>query len=229
MASINQFVSEVAHSLGQPNNEALRANIRSIIMHEYAEAVRRTYENHGFVDSNLQQKFVVELEDIFDGSYNYIPDSISTSKIKRTKNRIPKPVRLINNLPFTSVTTRGYKSPVSIPFVRESRGQFYKQVPGMCNMLAYDYINDYIYILPASPGTILNMIDKIAIEAAFEVPYEIDKIIKAGDPDYDTFDPENEYMLSEDMIGSIKDRMNSRNFFEVTRESNEQDLNSRVK
>ena len=32
MASIAQLVSEFAHSLGQPNNQALRNNIKSLII-----------------------------------------------------------------------------------------------------------------------------------------------------------------------------------------------------
>lgn len=230
MASLNQIVSEIANSLGQPNNYALRENIRSIFLHEYSESVRRTYENHGFIDSNLQQKFVVELEDVTDGSYHHEPALYSSfiNTVKRTKNRVPKPVRLINNLPFTSVSTRGYRNPITIPFSRETRGQFYKDVPGLCGSLTYDYVNDYIYILPSNSG-LINSINQIAIEAAFEFPYDVQKIIREGDDTYDWFDPENEYAFSEDMIGSIKDRMNSRNFFEVNRESNEQPLNSRVK
>lgn len=231
MASLNQIVSEIANSLGQPNNYALRENIRSIFIHEYVEAIRRTYENHGFIDSNLQQKFVVELENVTDGSYHYnnISNVEFAPTIKRTKKRVPKPVRLINNLPFTSISTRGYINPITIPFSRETRGQFYRYVPGLCGSLTYDYVNDYIYILPSTGGSIINNINQIAIEAAFEFPYDVQKIIREGDDTYDWFDPENEYAFSEDMIGSIKDRMNSRNFFEVSRESNEQPLDTRVK
>lgn len=230
MSSINQLVSEIANSLGEPNNFALRENIRSIVLHEYVESVRRSYENHHFTDSNLQQKFVVDLEDVKDGSYHYKHSDAAAylPLIKRTVNRVPRPVRLTNNVPFTSVVTRGYVNPVTLAFARESRGRFYKNVPGLCGVGAYDYVNGRIYVLLPSTGGLLAAIDKIAIEAAWENIYEIDKIIRDGDPDYDDFDCDNEYFISEDIIGNMKERLLSRNFFEIKRETNEIPLNTRT-
>ena len=50
MSSIAQLVSEIAHSYGQPNNHSLREKIRSVIIHTRAEIIRRSYENHNYVD-----------------------------------------------------------------------------------------------------------------------------------------------------------------------------------
>ena len=50
MASLNQLVSEFAHSMKQPNNKALRENVKLLIIHTRNEVIRRSYENHGYID-----------------------------------------------------------------------------------------------------------------------------------------------------------------------------------
>ena len=67
MASLAQLVSEMAHSVGQPNNHALRENIRLLIIHTRNEVIRRSHENHGYVDRVLTQRYKVTLQDIVDG------------------------------------------------------------------------------------------------------------------------------------------------------------------
>ena len=55
------LVSEFAHSVGEPNNKALRENIKLLIIHTRNEIIRRSYENHGYVDKVLTQRFKVSL------------------------------------------------------------------------------------------------------------------------------------------------------------------------
>ena len=43
------LVSEFAHSLGQPNNKALKENIKLLIIHTRNEIIRRSYENHSYM------------------------------------------------------------------------------------------------------------------------------------------------------------------------------------
>ena len=82
MASIAQVVSDIAHSLKQPNNKALRANIRDIIIHTRNEIIRRSYENHGYVDKGLTQRYRVSLIDVNDGDIN-LPEGVDITQIKR--------------------------------------------------------------------------------------------------------------------------------------------------
>ena len=42
MASIAQLVSEIAHSIKQPNNKAVRENIKLLIIHTRKEVIRRS-------------------------------------------------------------------------------------------------------------------------------------------------------------------------------------------
>ena len=217
MASIAQVVSDIAHSLKQPNNKALRANIRDIIIHTRNEIIRRSYENHGYVDKGLTQRYRVSLIDVNDGDIN-LPEGVDITQIKRTEQNVPKPVRLTNNLPFDRVSTVGFATNKEIPFIKETTARFRAHVPGLCAMPAYDYINGYIYIFP-SDNRAINF-NKIIIESAFEHPTPIDVENGVAD-EWDALLDNNEYLLSEDMIGQIKDIIYKRDLLQVNRETNE--------
>ena len=218
MASIAQLVSEFAHSLGQPNNQALRNNIKSLIIHTRAEVIRRSYENHNYIDKGLTQRYRVSLISVNDGDIE-LPDGVSVDKIKRTKQKVQRPVRLTNNLPFDRVSTVGYKTNREIPFIKETVARFRGSLPGMCGAISYDYINDYIYIYPASNNKALNL-GAIIIESAFEHPNQILDINGDLTVENHLYD-DNEWLLSEDMIGQIKEIIYKRELLNQHQETDE--------
>ena len=128
MASLNQLVSEIAHAVGEPNNVPLRRNIRYAILHTRNELIRKSYENHSYIDKGLNQRFRVEIVDIPDGDL-YNSGKLGISAIKRTLNKVPKPVRLTNNLPFQSIRTVG-KNNTEIAFVKESTAAGFVNLKG---------------------------------------------------------------------------------------------------
>lgn len=226
MASINQVVSEVVHALGQPNNYALRENVRSLVIHTRNELIRHSMENHGYVDSVLQQRFKVSLQQVTDGEIVG-----STKYVKRTTQKVPRPVRFTNNLPFLRVSNPGYFDSREIPYIKETTSRFREYLPGMKGIASYDYINDYVYIFPSYNNTensqdpLYNLSD-IIIEAPFEHPTEID--IKSGNgADYDYLNDDNEWLLPEDMIGQIKDIIFKRDLLQNRREDDE--INNSIK
>ena len=227
MASIAMLVSEFAHSLKQPNNKALRQNIKQLIIHTRNEIIRRSYENHGYVDKGLVQRFKVSLIDVLDGELEIPNDleDVDITTIKRTKDKVPRPVRLTNNLPFDRVSTVGFKTNREIPFIKETTARFVSKVPGLCGSFSYDYINGYIYIFPSN-GKDINF-NKIVIESAFEHPNPID-IENGVTTGWDVMMDENEYLLSEDMIGQIKDIIYKRDLLHNLRETNEHSINTDV-
>lgn len=220
MASIAQLVSEFAHSLKQPNNKALRENIKLLIIHTRNEVIRRSYENHGYVDKILTQRFKVTLTDVNDGDIQLPEDytDISITKIKRTLQKVPRPVRLTNNLPFDRVSSAGFKTNKEFPYIKETSARFRSAVPGLCGMVCYDYINEYIYLFPADDKSI--DINAIIIESAFEHPNQIHQINNEVDG-MDLLMDENEWLLSEDMIGQIKEIIYKRDLLSTIRETNE--------
>ena len=220
MASIAMLVSEFAHSLKQPNNKALRENIKLLIIHTRNEVIRRSFENHGFVDKGLVQRFKVSLTDVYDGEIE-LPEGmedIDVTLIKRSCQKVPTPVRLTNNLPFDRVSSVGYRTSREFPFIKETSARFRSSVPGLCGMPCYDYINGYIYIFPADNNPF--ELEKIIIESAFERPTEIQIANKEVD-NMDVLMEENEFLLSEDMIGQIKDIIYKRDLLSTVRETNE--------
>ena len=220
MASIAQLVSEMAHAVRQPNNKALRENLKLLIIQTRNEVIRRSYENHGYVDKILTQRFKVSLTTVNDGDIQ-LPeeyDDYDITKIKRTLQRVPRPVRLTNNLPFDRVSSAGFKTNREFPYIKETSARFRSAVPGLCGMPCYDYINEYIYIFPVDNKPF--ELDKIVIESAFEHPNEISLINGTGPPDSIWLD-ENEYLLSEDMIGQIKEIIYKRDLIDTVRETDE--------
>ena len=220
MASIAQLVSEMAHAVRQPNNKALRENLRLLIIQTRNEIIRRSYENHGYVDKILTQRFKVSLTTVNDGDIQ-LPeeyDDYDITKIKRTLQRVPRPVRLTNNLPFDRVSSAGFKTNREFPYIKETSARFRSAVPGLCGMPCYDYINEYIYIFPVDCKPF--ELDKIVIESAFEHPNEISLINNTETPDSIWLD-ENEYLLSEDMIGQIKEIIYKRDLIDNVRETDE--------
>ena len=220
MASIAQLVSEMAHAVRQPNNKALRENLKLLIIQTRNEIIRRSYENHGYVDKILTQRFKVSLTTVNDGDIQ-LPDEYDDydiTKIKRTLQRVPRPVRLTNNLPFDRVSSAGFKTNREFPYIKETSARFRSAVPGLCGMPCYDYINEYIYIFPVDCKPF--ELDKIVIESAFEHPNEISLINSTETPDSIWLD-ENEYLLSEDMIGQIKEIIYKRDLIDNVRETDE--------
>lgn len=216
MASLNQIVSEIAHAIHQPNNFTTRQTIRSAVIHTFNEQIRQTYERHANVDKILMQRYRISLINAPDG--DIFQSLVSTKyKVKRSKTRIPRPVRLDNNLPFVSVRTVGYDN-MAIPFIKEANAQFYKALPGMCTSLSYDYINGYLYV-NSNGNHLIEPLGHIVIESPFEIPDEIP--VETTEGIESNFDNDDEFIIPEDMVERIKDVIYKRNLLNVERVTNE--------
>lgn len=202
MSSIAQLVSEIAHSVKQPNSVPVRRAIKLSIIHARNNLIRKSFSNHNYSDKVLQQRFRVSLIDVPDGDV-YGSEGIITNTVKRTANKVPRPVRLTNNLPFHSVRTVGVINPHEIAFVKEASAKFYNSLPGMCPVITYDYINEYIYV-NIQKGSVLNNLNAIVIESIFEYPHIIETETVEGKLDINAIDDNDEFLLPEDMIDAIK-------------------------
>ena len=216
MSSLAQLTSEILHGVGQPNNHTLRERV-----HTRNELIRRSYENHSYVDKIHTQRFRVSLITVNDGDIE-LPEGyeeVSINKIKRTLDKVPRPIRLTNNLPFDRVSSVGYKTNREFPYIKETTARFKESVPGLCGAISYDYINEYLYLFPASKDRIVP-VDAIVIESAFEHPNQILGI--NGDLTFENhlYD-DNEWLLSEDMIGQIKEIIYKRELLNQHQETDE--------
>ena len=220
MASIAQLVSEFAHTLGEPNNQGLREHIKLIVAQTRNEVIRRSFENHGYVDRVLVQRYKVSLTEVNDGEIE-LPEGYDESditKIKRTLQQVPRPVRLTNNLPFDRVSSVGFKTNREFPFIKETSARFRSAVPGLCATPCYDYINGFIYLFPSDNRALT--INKIVIESAFEHPTTVEMDNGLVDA-MDLLDESNEWLLSEDMIGQIKEIIMKRGLLNGNHRTNE--------
>ena len=166
----------------------------------------------------IDENNVEEIAWMFDIELPEEYDDYDITKIKRTLQRVPRPVRLTNNLPFDRISSAGFKTNREFPYIKETSARFRSAVPGLCGMPCYDYINEYIYIFPVDNKPF--ELDKIVIESAFEHPNEISLINGTETPDSIWLD-ENEYLLSEDMIGQIKEIIYKRDLIDTVRETDE--------
>ena len=225
MSSLNQLISEIISITGTPNNVPVRRNIKYAILHTRNELIRQSYGNHRYVDKGLEQRFRCSLTGVPDGDI-YNTNGLGLPVRKRTSQKVPKPVRLDNNLPFQSVRTAGSEG-IEIAFVREPSAKFYKHLPGFCSQPCYDYINGYIYLF--GEADYLANLGAIIIESPFEMPHVIaeETVEKIKDLseyhpiDNETIFDDDEFLLPEDMVEQIKALVIERNVLQNVRETNE--------
>lgn len=219
MSSISQLVSEIAHSVNQADSIPVRRAIKLAIVHSRNELIRKSYGNHYVTDKVLQQRIRLTLVNVPDGDINGTK-GMDITKIKRTKQKVPRPVRLSNNLPFHSVRTIGVKNPIEIAFVKEVSSKFYKYLPGFCPNITYDYINEYIYINCETDDTIKN-INNIIVESVFELPHIIETETIDGVNTIDSISDDDEFLLPEDMINAVKKMVLETFIPEIIKNTNE--------
>lgn len=219
MSSIGQLVSEIAHSVNQADSVPVRRAIKLGIIHARNELIRKSFTNHHFTDKGLQQRVRLELIEVPDGDL-VGTDKFSIDKIKRTRNKVPRPTRLPRNLPFHSVRTVGIGNPYEVAWVKEASAKYYKALPGFCPMFTYDYINEYIYI-NADKSELISKIGSIIVESVFEYPHIIPVETVEGKLDVDKVSDEDEFLLPEDMIGSVKELVLKTFLPEIVKDTNE--------
>lgn len=219
MSSLNQLVSELVHSVQQADSVPVRRAMRLAIIHGRNEAIRRTHDNNKITDKVLQQRFRLSLIDVPDGDIAGTQD-LDLSKIKRTLTKVPRATRINHNLPFHSVRTSGMSHPTEIAFVKEASANFYSFLPGMCGVPTYDLINEYIYINVAG-NTNLLLLQNIIVESVFEYPHMIKTETHEGVINLEDVDDDDEFLLPEDMINTVKKLALETFNYQIVRQTNE--------
>ena len=216
MSSLNQLISELAHTVGQPNNVPLRRHLRQAIIHHRNELVRQSFNRHNYIDKQLWQRYKITLIDVPESDVVGVELG---DKVKRSERKILKPVRFTDNLPLKSVRTLGAR-PIEIAHVKQAGGQFYKSLPGMCAMPVYDLINYYLYINYTNARIDLAQINQVVIEAPFEYPHLVPEETTEGQIEVPV-DDNDEFLLPEDMIPQLKELILKRGIINIPHETNE--------
>ena len=223
MSSLNQLISEIANSIQQADSISARRAIRQAIIHSRNELIRQSFANHNYTDKVLKQRYRVSLQNVADGDIKDT-EGLGLKNIKRSVNKVPRPVRLNNALPFHSVRTTGVTAPIVIAYVGETLSRYYDNLPGMQNVPTYDYINDYIYI-----NKINDSVDYVIVEAVFEYPHEI-MLENSETGEYKAnIDDNDEFFLPEDLVNSVKKLTLETFNAQLRRETNEVPVQNLVK
>lgn len=179
MNSLNRISYNIAEIVGKPNDLSVILRIQDLIIYYRALFLRRTIVNNNHVSSHFKQHIIsdmisVDISDI---------QGLTNKLIFRTKNIIPKAIRVVNGELYTYVGGVDGQAP------------FYEINDRALNLIPYDKFssklprffirNSYIYVFNTSPN-------KIRITGVFEDPREI-----SG------FDVDALFPMSDDMTGLV--------------------------
>ena len=195
MSSLNQLISEIAHSVQQADSVPVRRAIREGIIHARNELIRHSYSNHNYTDKVLKQKYNVTLV------------AGNGEGVKQSQNKIPRPVRFTNNLPFHSVRTLDPVKPIVLCAISEGVRAYYGSLPGMKCSPSYDYYNDKLYVYGLTED-----VNSVCIESVFEYPNVVAT---------DYTDDNNEFFLPEDLVNAVKKLVLETFNPQVVRDTNE--------
>lgn len=234
MATINQLVSELAHSLKQPNSVPVKKALALQIIQVRNNLIRQSFEHHGYIDKGLQQKFKIPVD--------FLADRIDNKQLGLiTKIKVPKPVRLTNNTPFHSVSIQLVDDQImTIPYIKENITSFYKNLPGINNAISYDYINGYIHLNIYNNNSLFELKESyIIVEGVFEYPKLINTTINNelnieggiinNEININDIDYNDEFLLPEDMIPNLKKIILETFNPEIIRDTNEPNATTLIK
>lgn len=105
MGTLNQYAARVANMIGQPDNQELKERVKDMIKTGFANRIRQSTERNG-IDNILKLSFIAtveekEFKDIHPSQYKVVEGK----PVLCTSNKIPVPVRIKNDAPFTFVGT----------------------------------------------------------------------------------------------------------------------------
>lgn len=187
MASLNQIGERIAYALNDPLNYMLKENIKFSIRYWRAMLIRRDIAQNGLSDEFLQRIYLDLIKVDKADACNFNLDCV---KVLRTKNKIPKPIRLKTDVLFKFLGSVDGK-----PFTYTE----YEEIPYTCynkftsKSIRYTYINEYIYVFNNT------LLKKIAIQTPFVDPYQANNICD----DTTCFNDDSEFPCPEDMIQQI--------------------------
>lgn len=209
--TLNQYASRIANIVGQPDNQSLKERVKDMIKDYYAKYIIQSIDRNG-IQNYYKLTLILSLTPVietritnpaFDNQiiingqlvdnprrYTYIDFKTST--------KVPKPMNIKNDAPFTRVSLvnsakvfsysplSAYRISTSPSFTR--------------NSLKYTYTNDYI--LCKRNVTYLNVqskqiFDKIEIEGIWENPEEVMGYYLQGD------NQDLELPFSNEMMGFV--------------------------
>jgi len=198
--SLNHYASRIAYAIGQPNNQTVKELAKDLIKDYYAKYIIQSIDRNGISNNykaSLEMDTIpVEETAIINEFYNIwghtidgvwsrsITDDADTNHIKnprykvyteyKTKSKIPTPMNIKNDAPFTKVSIIGtaitftYSSEISYRISTHSS-------PTRSSRL-YQYKDNYINVrqnVLIHDTVVRNPITRIEVEGLWENPEEV--------------------------------------------------------
>lgn len=182
MATLNQIAARVANMLNQPDNHDLKERAKDMVKTVVANRIRQSIERHG-IDNILKLSFIAPVEeckmkDILD-SQEHIVDN---NKYIATINKIPMPVRIHNDAPFTYVGSLDGKGYTYANSMADSKRPLSSFSTGWC--VKYILLNNKIVMVEQENGIVTinkNKISQILITGIWENPEDIISMFSDND------------------------------------------------
>lgn len=184
--TLNQIAERVAYALNEPLNQMLKENIKFSVRYWRAMLIRRDIQANGMSDEFLQRVYIPLIKVDKADACNF---NLGDCKILRSENKIPKPIRVKNDVLFKFVGTVDGKS-----FTYTE----YEEVPYTCynrftsKVIRYVYINEYIYIFNN------DLLKQFAIQTPFVDPYKANTVCGTT-----CFDDNSDFPCPDDMVQQI--------------------------
>lgn len=179
MNSLNKISYNIAEVVGKQSDTSVILRIQDLITYYRALFLRRTMEAHSHVSSHFIQTLV---ENMIPVDMSGIPN-LTNKIVFRTKNKIPKTIRLVNNELFVYVGGVDGTSP------------FYEVNSRVISLIAYNkfsnklprfYIDgDYVYVFNTNP-------QHLKLKGVFEDPRSIND-----------YNPDDLFPMSDDMTSLV--------------------------
>lgn len=173
MNQLDILVAEIADNLNRSTDHVFKKRIESLAVALRATLYRREYERYGRFPIGSQVTIIVDTEQI--NKADQTPDPICNDGelcSRRTKIRIPRPIRSRLTTPFSYVgetdgkTSYAY-SPLDSYYINTGN-RFTK------NKTLYDYINGHLYFMRGKPT-------KVMLKYVAEDMREIANLDECGD------------------------------------------------
>lgn len=125
MATLNQCADRIASIINQPHNHTLKERIKDMVKSLFATRIRQSVEKHG-IDDILKLSFIAPVEEI--SLSDILPTEnvlANNTKFYGTKYKVPTPIRIHNDAPFTYVGNvigqpYMYESSITSMIIRQS-------------------------------------------------------------------------------------------------------------
>ena len=198
--SLNHYASRIAYALGQPNNQTVKELAKDLIKDYYAKYIIQSIDRNG-ISNNYKTSFEIDTEPIestaiineFYNVWGHLengvwvrgidddtnPDHIKNPKYKtyteyKTKSKIPTPMNIKNDAPFTKVSL--VEKAISFTYSSEISYRMSTHSSPTRSPRLYQYKDNYISVrqnIAITDTTTIKPITHIEVEGIWESPEQV--------------------------------------------------------